>query len=161
MCSLQCLSGGKDNPRPTACNPARFFRGVKVTMPSEKRKNNPYSDAAEKMEQIMDGIAKDMPNLSPNDLAVVRRAMKSLARNTRAGAERLAILHVLGSNESVPGTVLYKLCSQKVEKRVRELRSVGVDIRCWVETRPDGYSHAVYGWAGFKLWQAHRLLNET
>jgi hypothetical protein len=109
----------------------------------------------------MAGIAKEMPNLSPNDLAVVRRAMKSLARNTRAGAERLAILHVLGSNESVPGTVLYKLCSQKVDKRVRELRSVGVDIRCWVETRPDGYSHAVYGSSGFRLWREHRLLNET
>src|SRR5690349_18671264 len=93
--------------------------GVKVTMPSEKRKNNPYSCIAEKVKQIIDGIAEYMPNLSPNDLAVVRRAMKSLARNTRAGAERLAILHVLGSNESVPGTVLYKLCSQKVDKRVR------------------------------------------
>jgi hypothetical protein len=130
-------------------------------MPSEKRKNNPYSGIAEKVEQIMAGIAKEMPNLSPNDLAVVKRAMKSLARNTRAGAERLAILHVLGSNESVPGTVLYKLCSQKVDKRVRELRSVGVDIRRWVETRPDGYSHAVYGWSGFRLWREHEMLNET
>lgn len=137
------------------------YLGVKVTMPSEKRKNNPYSGIAEKVEQIMAGIAKEMPNLSPNDLAVVRRAMKSLVRNTRAGAERLAILHVLGTNESVPGTVLYKLCSQKVEKRVRELRSVGVDIRCWVETRPDGYSHAVYGWSGFRLWREHRMLHET
>lgn len=106
----------------------------KSEMSTQKRKNNPYSCIAEKVEQIMDGIAKEMPNLSANDLQVVRRAMKSLARNTRAGAERLAILHVLGTNESVPGTVLYKLCSQKVEKRVRELRSVGVDIRCWVET---------------------------
>ena len=130
-------------------------------MPSEKRKNNPYSGSAEKVEQIMAGIAKDMPNLSPNGLAIVRRAMKSLVRNTRAGAERLAILHVLGNNESVPATVLYKLCSQKVEKRVRELRSVGVDIRCWFETRPDGYTHAVYGWSGFRLWREHRLLNET
>jgi len=133
----------------------------KSEMSTQKRKNNPYSCIAEKVEQIMDGIAKEMPNLSANDLQVVRRAMKSLARNTRAGAERLAILHVLGTNESVPGTVLYKLCSQKVEKRVRELRSVGVDIRCWVETRPDGYSHAVYGWSGFRLWKEHRLLHES
>ena len=130
-------------------------------MPSEKRKNNPYSGMAEKAEQIMSEIAKDMPNLSPNGLAIVRRAMKSLTRNTRAGAERLAILHVLGNNESVPGTVLYKLCSQRVDKRVRELQSVGVDIRCWVEIRPDGYSHAVYGWSGFRLWQQHRMLTET
>ena len=135
--------------------------GVKVTMPSEKRKNNPYSGIKDKVEQIMAGIAEEMPNLSANDLQVVRRAMKSLARNTRAGAERLAILHVLGTNESVPGTVLYKLCSQRVEKRVRELRSVGVDIRCWVETRPDGYSNAVYGWSGFRLWKEHRMLHET
>ena len=130
-------------------------------MPSEKRKNNPYSGIAERVEQIMAGIAKEMPNLSPNDLEVVRRAMKSLARNTRAGAERLAILHVLGTNESVPGTVLYQLCSQRVEKRVRELRSVGVDIRRWSEVRPDGYYHFVYGWSGFRLWQGHRLLTET
>jgi hypothetical protein len=130
-------------------------------MPSEKRKNNSYSDMAAKVEKIMAGIAKDMPNLSANDLQVVRRAMKSLARNTRAGAERLAILHVLGSNESVPGTVLYRLCGDRIDKRVRELRSVGVDIRRWSETRPDGFSHAVYGWSGFRLWQEHRLLNET
>jgi hypothetical protein len=129
-------------------------------MPSEKHKNNPYSDMAAKVEKIMAGIAEEMPNLSANDLQVVRRAMKSLARNTRAGAER-PILHVLGSNESVPGTVLYRLCGQRVDKRVRELRSVGVDVRRWFETRPDGFSHAVYGWSGFRLWQEHRLLNET
>ena len=130
-------------------------------MPSEKRKNNPYSGIAGKVEMIMAGIASEMPNLSPNDLAVVRRAMKSLARNTRAGAERLAILHVLGTNESVPGTVLYRLCGERVDKRVRELRSVGVDIRRWPEIRPDGYHHFVYCWRGFRLWQEHRLLNET
>ena len=101
-----------------------------------------------------------MPNLSPNDLAVVRRAMKSLARNTRAGAERLTILHLLGANEAVPGTVLYQLCGQRVDKRVRELRSVGVDVRRWFETGADGLSRAIYGWAGFRLWQEHRLLNE-
>lgn len=129
-------------------------------MPSEKRKNNPYSGIADKVEKIMAGIASEMPNLSPNDLAVVQRAMRSLARNTRAGAERLAILHLLGANESLPGTVLYRVCGQRVDKRVRELRSVGVDIRRWVETRPDGYSHAVYGWSGFKLWQEHRMLHE-
>jgi hypothetical protein len=133
---------------------------MKVTMASEKRKNNPYSGSAAKMEQIMAGIAKEMPNLSANDLQVVRRAMKSLVRNTRAGAERLAILHVLGNIESVPGTVLYKLCSKHVDKRVRELRSVGVDICRWFETRPDGYTHAVYGWKGFRLWKEHRLLHE-
>lgn len=130
-------------------------------MPSEKRKNNSCSDMAAKVEKIMAGIAKDMPNLSANDLQVVRRAMKSLARNTRAGAERLAILHVLGSNESVPGTVLYRLCGDRIDKRVRELRSVGVDIRRWSETRPDGFSHAVYGWSGFRLWREHQLLHET
>lgn len=130
-------------------------------MPGEKRKNNPYSGMAEKMEQIMAGIAEEMPNLSANDLQVVRRAMKSLVRNTRAGAERVAILHALGTHESVPGTVLYKLCSQHVDKRVRELRSVGVDIRRWFETRPDGYTHAVYGWSGFRLWQQRRMLTET
>lgn len=130
-------------------------------MPSEKRRNNPYSGMAEKMEQIMAGIAEQMPNLSANDLEIVRRAMKSLVRNTRAGAERLAILHVLGANESVPGTVLYKLCSKHVDKRVRELRSLGVDIRRWFETRPDGYTHAVYGWNGVRLWREHRMLTET
>jgi hypothetical protein len=130
-------------------------------MANQKRKNNPYSDMAAKVEKIMAGIAEEMPNLSANDLQVIRRAMKSLARNTRAGAERLAILHVLGTNESVPGTVLYRLCGQRVDKRVRELRSVGVDIRRWAETRPDGFSHAVYGWSGFRLWQEHRMLTET
>jgi hypothetical protein len=129
-------------------------------MPSEKRKNNPYSGIAGKVEKIMAGIASEMPNLSPNDLAVVQRAMRSLARNTRAGAERLAILHLLGANESLPGTVLYRVCGQRVDKRVRELRSVGVDIRRWSEIRPDGYHHFVYGWSGFRLWQEHRLLHE-
>jgi hypothetical protein len=130
-------------------------------MSTQKRKNNEFSGIAAKVEKIMAGIAREMPNLSANDLGVVQRAIKFLARNTRAGAERLAILHVLGSNESVPGTVLYKLCSQRVDKRVRELQSVGVDIRCWVETRPDGYSHAVYGWSGFRLWREHQMLHET
>lgn len=130
-------------------------------MANQKRKNNGYSDIAAKVEKIMAGIAEEMPNLSANDLAVVQRAMKSLARNTRAGAERLAILHLLGANEVVPGTVLYQLCGQRVDKRVRELRSVGVDVRRWVETRPDGFSHAVYGWTGFRVWQEHRLLHES
>jgi hypothetical protein len=130
-------------------------------MSRQQRKNNPYSGTAEKVEQIMAGIAEEMPNLSANDLQVVRRAMKSLVRDTRAGAERLAILHVLGTNESVPGTVLYRLCGQRVDKRVRELRSVGVDVGRWFETRPDGCSYAVYGWSGFRLWQEHRLLHET
>ncbi len=129
-------------------------------MSRQKRKNNPYSDIACKVEQIMAGIAEQMPNLSPNDLAVVQRAMKSLARNTRAGAERLAILHLLGANEAVPGNVLYQLCGQRVDKRVRELRSVGVDVRRWFETGADGLSRAIYGWAGFRLWQEHRLLHE-
>lgn len=128
-------------------------------MAKQKRKNNP--NIAAKVEQIMAGIAEEIPNLSPNGLAIVRRALKSLARNTRAGAERLAIVQLLGTNESLPGTVLYRVCGQRVDKRVRELRSVGVDIRRWVETRPDGYSHAVYGWAGFRSWQEYRLFNET
>jgi len=132
-----------------------------MKMANQKRKNNPYSDIAAKVEKIMAGIAEQMPNLSPNDLAMVQRAMKSLARNTRAGAERLAILHLLGANESVPGTVLYRLCGPRVDKRVGELRSVGVDVRRWVETRPDGFSHAVYGWSGFRVWQEHRMLHDS
>jgi hypothetical protein len=130
-------------------------------MANQKRKNSQYSDITAKVEKIMAGIADQMPNLSANDLAVVQRAMKSLARNTRAGTERLAILHVLGANEAVPGAVLYRLCGQRVDKRVRELRSVGVDVRRWFETRPDGLSHAVYGWAGFRVRQEHRMLHET
>lgn len=130
-------------------------------MPSEKRKNNPISGMTEKLEQIMAGIAKDMPNLSPEGLAIVRRAMKSLARNTRAAAERLAILQLLGTNESLPGTVLYRVCGERLDKRVRELRSVGVDIRRWAETNAEGFSYAVYGWAGFRPWQEYRLLNAT
>jgi hypothetical protein len=126
-------------------------------MPSEKRKTSPYSGIAEKVEKIMADIAEQMPKLSANDLAVVQRAMKSLTRNTRAGAERLAILHLLGANESL----LYRVCGHRVDKRVRELRSVGVDIRRWFETNADGFSHAVYGWAGFRSWQEHRLLHET
>jgi hypothetical protein len=129
-------------------------------MPRQERKKNPYSDLAVKVEKIVADIAEQMPNLSANDLAIVERATKFLARNTRAGAERLAILHLLGTNESVPGTVLYRVCSQRVDKRVGELRSVGVDIRRWFETNADGFSYAVYGWAAFKLLQAHRLFNE-
>jgi len=108
----------------------------------------------------MAGIAEQMPNLSANDLQVVRRAMKSLARNTRAGAERLAILHVLGTNESVPGRVLYQLCNKRLPQRVRELRAIGMDIRHWGETGPDGMGYDVYGWMGFRQWQAYRMLNE-
>ena len=130
-------------------------------MAKQKSKDNPYFGIAEKVEKIMAGIAEQMPNLFTNDLAVVHRAIKFLARNTQAGAERLAILHLLGTNEAVPGTVLYQLCSQRVDKRVRELQSIGMDIRRWSETRPDGFSHAVYGWSGFRLWQEHRMLNET
>jgi hypothetical protein len=128
-------------------------------MAKQKRKNNP--SIAAKVEQIMAGIAEEIPNLSPNGLAIVRRALKALARNTRAGAERLAIVQLLGTNESLPGTVLYRVCGQRVDKRVRELRSVGVDIRRWVETNADGFSYAVFGWAGFRPWQEHKLLNES
>jgi hypothetical protein len=130
-------------------------------MANQKSKNNPYSDIVAKVEKIMAGIAEQMPNLSANDLAVVERATKFLARNTQAGAERLAILHLLGTNEAVPGTVLYQLCSKRVDKRVRELQSIGMDIRRWSEVRSDGLSHAVYGWAGFRVWQEHRLLHES
>lgn len=129
-------------------------------MPSEKRKNNPYSGTAEKVEEIMAGIAAEMPKLSANDLQVVRRAMKSLARNTRAGAERLAILQLLGTNECVPGRVLYQFCNKRLGQRVRELRSIGLDIRHWGEVGPDGMGYDVYGWAGFRQWQVYRMLNE-
>jgi hypothetical protein len=131
-----------------------------VKVSRQKRKDNPFSDIACKVEQIMAGITKQMPDLSANDLRVVQRAAKFLARNTRAGAERLAILHLLGSHEAVPGTVLYRLCSHRIDTRMRELRSIGLDVRRWFETGPDGYSYAVYGWAGFKQWQAHRLLHD-
>lgn len=130
-------------------------------MAKQKSKDNPYSGIAEKVEKIMAGIAEQMPNLSANDLAVVKRAIKFLSRNTPAGAERLAILHLLGTHEAVPGTVLYQLCSKRVEKRVRELQSIGMDIHRWSETRPDGYSHAVYGWSGYRLWQQHQMLTES
>ncbi len=126
-------------------------------MAGQTRKNS----RVEKMEKVMAEIAADMPNLSANDLQVVRRAMRSLARNTRAGAERLAILQLLGANESLPGTVLYRVCGQRLDKRVRELRSVGVDIRRWVETNTEGFSYVVYGWAGFRPWQEYRMLNAT
>jgi hypothetical protein len=130
-------------------------------MAKQESKGNPYSDIEEKVKKLIAGIAEQMPKLSPNDMAVLQRAIKVLARNTRAGAERLAILHLLGTHEAVPGTVLYQLCSQRVEKRVRELRSIGMDIRRWSETRPDGYSHSVYRWSAFRLWQQHRMLTET
>ena len=54
-------------------------------------------------------------------MAVFQRAINLLARNTRAGAERLAILHMLGTHEAVPGTVLYQLCSQRVEIASRRI----------------------------------------
>lgn len=129
-------------------------------MSDQKRKPNPYSGVARSVEEIMAGIAKQMPKLSPNDQRLVERAIKVLARNTRAGAERLAILHLLGTNEVVPGTVLYRLCSKRLDRRVRELQSIGMDIRRWVEMRPDGLYHTVYGWAGFKQWQAYQMLHD-
>lgn len=129
-------------------------------MSDQKRKTNQYSGVARKVEEIMAGIAKQMPNLSPNDLLVVERAMKLLARNTRAGVERLSILHLLGTNEVVPGTVLYRLCSKRLDRRIRELQSIGMDIHRWVEMRPDGLYHTVYGWSGFKQWQAHQMLHD-
>jgi hypothetical protein len=132
-----------------------------MKMAKAKSKDDPYFGIAEKVKKIMADIAEQMPKLSANDLAVVHRAIKFLARNTQAGAERLAILQLLGTHEAVPGTVLYQLCSQRVDKRVRELQSIGMDIRRWSEMRPDGYYHSVYGWSGFRLWQEHRLLHET
>ena len=65
-------------------------------------------------------------------------------------AERLAILQLLGTNESVPGRVLYQLCNKRVVQRVRELRSIGMDIRHWGETGPDGMGYDVYGWIGIQ-----------
>jgi hypothetical protein len=130
-------------------------------MSDQKRKANPYSGVARKVEEVMASIAKQMPKLSPNDQLIVERAAKVLAQNTRAGVERLAILHLLGTHEAVPGTVLYQLCSNRLDRRMRELQSIGMDIRRWIETRPDGLSHIVYGWTGFKQWQAHHLLHDT
>ena len=131
-------------------------------MSGQKRKTtNPYSGVARRVEEVMASIAKQMPKLSPNDQLIVERAAKVLAQNTRAGAERLAILHLLGTHEAVPGTVLYQLCSNRLDRRVRELQSIGMDICRWIETRPDGLSHIVYGWTGFKQWQAHHLLHDT
>lgn len=129
-------------------------------MSRQNRKNNPHSSLASKVEEIIAGITTQMPNLSANDLAVVQRAAKVLARNTRAGMERLAVLQLLGTNDSVPGRVLYQVCGNRVAKRVRELRSLGMDIRHWGETGLDGFGYDVYGWAGFRQWQAYRMLNE-
>jgi len=129
-------------------------------MSRQNRKNNPHSVLARKLEEIVAGITTQMPNLSANDLAVVQRAARVLARNTRAGTERLAILHLLGTNDSVPGRVLYQVCGNRVSRRVRELRSLGMDIRHWGETGPDGFGYDVYGWMGFRQWQAYRMLNE-
>jgi hypothetical protein len=128
-------------------------------MPHQNRKKS-RSDLARKVEEIFSGVVKQMPNLSAKELAAMERATKVLARNTRAGAERLAILHLLGIHESVPGRVLYQICNKRVAQRVRELRAIGMDIRHWGETGPDGYGYDVYGWAGFKQWQAYRILNE-
>lgn len=129
-------------------------------MPPKNLKNNPHSGLARKIEEIVTEVVKQMPNFSANDLAVLERAIKVLARNTRAGAERLAILHLLGTNESVPGRVLYQFCNKRLAQRVRELRSIGMDIRHWGETGPDGMGYDVYGWAGFRQWKAYRMLTE-
>ena len=75
-------------------------------MAKQENKENPYSGLEEKVKKIMAEVAEHLPKLSPNDMAVLQRAIKVLARNTRAGAERLAILHMLGTHEAVPGTVL-------------------------------------------------------
>lgn len=130
-------------------------------MPRQNRKNNPYAGLARKVEEIVAGIATQMPNLTADDLVVVQRATKILARNTRAGAERLAVLHLLGTSDAVPGRVLYQICGNRVAKRVRELRAIGMDIRHWGETGPDGFGYDVYGWAGFRQWQAYHMLNEN
>lgn len=130
-------------------------------MAKQENKDNLIFELKEKLKKILSGIAEQLSKLSPNELAVVERGLKLLARKTPAGAERLAILHLLETNEAVPGTVLYQLCSHRVEKRIRELRSIGFDIRRWSETRPDGYSHSVYGWSAFRMWQEHRMLTRT
>jgi hypothetical protein len=129
-------------------------------MSEQNRQSIPNAGLARKLEEIVTNIARQIPNLSPENSALMRRAIKVLARNTRAGAERLAILHLLGTNESVPGRVLYQLCNKRVGQRVRELRAIGMDIRHWGETGPDGMGYDVYGWMGFKQWQAYRILNE-
>lgn len=130
-------------------------------MAKQENKDDLYFELVEKVKKIFAGIAEQLSKLSPNELAAVKRGLKLLVRRTPAGAERLAILHLLETNEAVPGTVLYQICSHRVEKRVRELRSMGFDIRRWSETRPDGYSHSVYGWSAFRMWQEHRMLTET
>jgi hypothetical protein len=56
--------------------------------------------------------------------------------------------------------VLYQLCNKRLPQRVRELRAIGMDIRHWGETGPDGFGYDVYGWVGFRQWQAYRMLNE-
>jgi hypothetical protein len=127
---------------------------------SRQNHKNSKSALTRKVEEIFSGVVKQMPNLSAKELAAMEHATKVLARNTRAGAERLAILHLLGTNESVPGRVLYQICNKRLRHRVRELRAIGMDIRHWGETGPDGYGYDVYGWAGFKQWQAYRMLNE-
>ena len=55
-------------------------------MAKQRSKDNPYSGIVEKVEKIMAGIRESsIPDLSTNDLAMVQRAIKFLARNTRAG----------------------------------------------------------------------------
>jgi hypothetical protein len=127
---------------------------------SRQNHKNSKSALTRKVEEIFSGVVKQMPNLSAKELAAMEHATRVLARNTRAGAERLAILHLLGTNESVPGRVLYQICNKRLAQRVRELRAIGMDIRHWGETGPDGYGYDVYGWAGFRQWQAYRMLNE-
>ena len=128
---------------------------------AKQERTEQYFEIVEKVKKIFAGIAEQLSKLSPNELAEVKRGLKLLVRKTPAGAERLAILHLLETHEAVPGTVLYQICSNRVEKRVRELRSMGFDIRRWSETRPDGYSHAVYGWSAFQMWQERRMLTEA
>jgi hypothetical protein len=52
-------------------------------MGKQKSKDDPYSEIEEKIKKIMADIAEQMPKLSTNDLAVVQRAIKFLARKTR------------------------------------------------------------------------------
>lgn len=130
-------------------------------MSSQKEKSQEFLEIAAKVRKIMAGIAEEMAKLSPNERAIVKREMKCLSRNSPAAAERMAILQLLGANESLPGTVLNMVCGERVAKRVRELGSIGVDIRRWVETDADGFSYTVYGWTGFREWQEHKWLKKT
>ena len=62
---------------------------------AKQERTDEYFEIVEKVKKIFAGIAEQLSKLSPNELAVIKRGLKLLVRKTPAGAERLAILHLL------------------------------------------------------------------